>query len=81
MSPAEIETPRALEVWLHEAGAHLSSASTARMREEIVEHYDAAYEDARSQGVGNEEAERRALTALGEAKHVNRRYREVMLTC
>jgi hypothetical protein len=69
-----------LEAWVQEAAAHLSAASAARMRQEITEHFQAAYEEAESEGLDPDAAQRRALAALGDARNVNRRYREVTLT-
>ncbi len=68
------------ETWLGQATRHLSRDSAAQVRSEIREHYDAARENAVERGVGDDEADRLALEALGDAKAANRQYRKVMLT-
>jgi hypothetical protein len=67
-----------LEIWLKQATRHLSKDSAARVRREIVEHFEAARDAAMSAGVGD--AERLAVSALGDARIANRQYRQVLLT-
>jgi hypothetical protein len=61
-----------LEIWLKQATRQLSKDSAARVRTEILEHYDAAMS-----GGATSEA---ALNALGDARVANRQYRQVLLT-
>jgi hypothetical protein len=69
-----------LYTWLQQATRHLSKDSAAQVRTEIQEHYELARENAISSGASNEEADRLALTALGDAKTANCQYRKVLLT-
>ena len=69
-----------LEIWLQQATRHLSANSTARVRTEILEHYEAAREAAMSAGSSADAADRLAVAALGDAKIANRQYRRVLLT-
>ena len=58
-----------LEQWLTDATRGLSVESTARVREEIQQHYESA-----------SEAGTDALAALGNPRTANRAYRKVLLT-
>src|SRR5450432_2016173 len=69
-----------LDSWLKQATRHLSIDSAARVRTEIQEHYESALEAAMSGGASAEEADRLAVTALGDAKDANCKYRNVLLT-
>ncbi len=69
-----------LETWLKQATRHLSENSVAQVRTEIQEHYESARETAVSGGSTADEADRLAVTALGDAKTANRQYRNVLLT-
>lgn len=71
----------ALDSWLKEATRRLSLDSAAQVRAEIQEHFASAREAAISNGATREEADRTALTALGDAKTANWQYRHVLLTC
>jgi hypothetical protein len=74
------ENRTALETWLKQATCRLSSASAARVRTEIQEHYESARESAISSGTSAVEADRLAIGSLGDAKTANRQYRKVLLT-
>jgi hypothetical protein len=69
-----------LETWLKQATRHLSRDSAGQVRTEIQEHYESALEAAMSGGSTSDEANRLAVTALGNAKAANRQYRNVLLT-
>jgi VIT1/CCC1 family predicted Fe2+/Mn2+ transporter len=69
-----------LDRWLEQATRHLSQESAAQVRAEIREHFESAREAAISDGAAEDEADRRALTALGDPKAANRQYRKVRLT-
>ncbi len=69
-----------LDIWLREATRHLSQDSAAKVRSEITGHYESAWEAAMAEGATSDEAGRRALEALGDAKIANRQYRRVLLT-
>jgi hypothetical protein len=69
-----------LEQWLDVATHGLCDSAAARVRAEIGEHYLSAIESASREGVDPLDAERRALSALGEAKSANRQYRRVLVT-
>jgi hypothetical protein len=69
-----------LELWLKQATRCLAKDSAARVRTEILEHYEAALEAAIGDGATHEAAERMAVTALGDARTANREYRRVLLT-
>lgn len=69
-----------LETWLAQATRRLSRDSAARVRTEIQEHYESAREQALSTGASADEADRLAVTALGDAKTANCQYRKVLLT-
>ncbi len=71
----------ALDTWLRQATQRLSRVSAARVRSEIQEHYESVREDSMKEGGATaEEADRLAMTALGDAKAVNCQYRSVLLT-
>jgi len=69
-----------LDRWLLQATRHLSRDSTARVRTEIQEHYEAGRDAAICGGASEDEAEQLALTSLGDAKTANCQYRQVLLT-
>jgi hypothetical protein len=70
----------ALDRWLQEATRQLSHDSAAQVRREIQEHYESAREIAVNSGLTAEEADRSAVSALGEARTANCQYRHVLLT-
>ncbi len=49
------------------------------MRTEIEEHYEAAREEVLAGGTTAEEADRAAVTSLGDAKTANRQYRKILV--
>jgi hypothetical protein len=69
-----------LDVWLNEAVRHLSKDSASQVRSEIREHYGAELETALSDGADPEQAETRALQALGDPRDANCQYRKVLLS-
>jgi hypothetical protein len=70
----------ALDSWLKQATRRLSTDSATQVRTEIQEHYESQREAAMSSGATAEEADRLAVTALGDAKAANCQYRNVLLT-
>jgi hypothetical protein len=69
-----------LDTWLRQATRQLSSKSAAQVRSEIQAHYESARDSAMNDGATADEADRLALTALGDAKAANCEYRRVLLT-
>lgn len=69
-----------LNDWLQRATRHLAKESAAQVRAEIREHYESAREAAIAGGASSEDAEREALSALGDARMANCQYRRVLLT-
>ena len=69
-----------LDCWLQQATRSLSKDSTAQVRTEIQEHYQSAREAANIAGASQDEANRMALIALGDARIANTQYRRVLLT-
>jgi hypothetical protein len=69
-----------LDSWLSEATRYLAADSIAQVRREIREHYESAREAALAGGAPGDEADRFALSALGDAKTANCQYRQVLLT-
>lgn len=69
-----------LEMWLKRATRHLSTDSAAQVCTEIEEHFAASREAAMHAGANEEDAERAALAALGDAGAANQQYRLVLLT-
>ena len=69
-----------LNNWLRQATRSLSKDSAAKVRAEILQHYEESRENALHSGSTGEQAERLALQALGDAKTVNCHYRHVLLT-
>jgi len=69
-----------LDSWLKQATRRLSKDSVVQVRTEIQEHYESAREAAMSGGAAADEAERLALSALGDARAANCQYRNVLLT-
>src|SRR5579864_8319640 len=65
-----------LESWLTDATRGLSKDSAAQVRTEIGEHYESSLRH----DVTPDEADRIAVSALGDAKIANRQYRKVLLT-
>jgi hypothetical protein len=70
----------ALQNWLDRATRQLSPQSAARVRSEILDHFENAREAALASGADALAAEQAALAALGEAEAANAAYRQVMLT-
>jgi hypothetical protein len=70
----------ALDLWLSRATRHLSGDAAAQVRREIGEHYASARAAAALTAATAEEADRIAVTALGDPKLANCQYREVLLT-
>ncbi len=69
-----------LDQWLRQATRGLSKDSSAQVGTEIREHYEAAREAAMMAGAPSAEAERAALSALGDAGIANIEYQRVLLT-
>jgi hypothetical protein len=69
-----------LDYWLNEATRGLSKDSAAQVRSEIQEHYESAREASLSNGASVDEADRFAVTSLGDAEDANRQYLKVLLT-
>ena len=69
-----------LESWLERATFWLAPASAEKVREEIREHYESAFEAERERGVSRYNAERAAVKTLGSPAVANRQYRKVLLT-
>ncbi len=69
-----------IEIWLKQATRCLSRDSAAQVRAEIQQHYESARETALNGGATGEEADRLAMSALGDARTANRQYRKVLLT-
>jgi hypothetical protein len=69
-----------LETWLVRATRQLSRDAGAQVRSEIQEHYELTREALISRGVSTDDADRLAVTALGDAKAANCQYRKVLLT-
>jgi hypothetical protein len=70
----------ALDTWLAQATRQLSAASAAQVRTEIEEHYESAREDAIRAGASDDEADRSAVSALGDPRAANCQYREILIT-
>ena len=75
-----MQSEATLETWLMRATCHLSATSAAQVRSEIQEHYESARDEALGGGATPEEADRRALASLGDARTAGRQYRKVLLT-
>src|ERR1700678_3854904 len=75
---ARFETP--LDSWIGRATCDLSLDSAARVRAEIVEHFESERETAIVAGTNAADADRAALAALGDARAANCQYRKVLLT-
>jgi hypothetical protein len=69
-----------LEIWLEQATRRLSKDSSLQVRREIQEHFESAREAAINCGATEDEADRSALFALGNAREANCQYRSVLLT-
>ena len=69
-----------LDSWLRQATRHLAKDSVAQVRKEIQAHYESARDAAVAAGATEDEADRLAVNALGEATTVNCQYRQVLLT-
>jgi hypothetical protein len=70
----------ALDTWLARATRQLSADSVAQVRTEIEQHYESAREDAIRTGATADEADRSAVSALGDSRAANRQYREALIT-
>lgn len=73
-------SPDTIESWLDTATCGLAKDGAARVREEMVAHYESARDEALADGAPAEEADRVALAALGSAKAAKRANREVHVT-
>lgn len=80
MTVLNMHNSPALENWLTKATCGLAAASADRVRSEIRDHYESAFETAISSGASADDADRAAVAALGDAKTANRQYRRVLLT-
>ena len=69
-----------LELWLNQATRRLCRDSAAKVRSEILAHYESSREDAVAKGASLDDAARLALAALGDSRAANRQYRKVLLT-
>jgi hypothetical protein len=69
-----------LEEWLRVATRGLCADAVTRVRAEIADPDQSALESAAAAGVDAEEAERRAVAELGDARTAGRQYRRVLLT-
>ena len=69
-----------LDQWLQQATRGLSQESAAQVRAEIQEHYESARDAAIENGAAPIEADRMALSALGDPGTANTQYRRVLLT-
>jgi hypothetical protein len=69
-----------LDRWLKLATRRLAKSSAAQVRTEIQDHYDLAREAANAGGATDDEADKLALNALGDAQTANCQYRNVLLT-
>jgi len=69
-----------LESWLERATFWLAPASAEKVREEIREHFESAFEAERERGVSRYSAEQTAVKSLGSPAAANRQYRKVLLT-
>lgn len=70
----------ALDTWLVRATRQLSADSAAQVRAEIEQHYESAREDAVRNGATVDEADRSAVSALGDPRAANSQYREALIT-
>ena len=70
----------ALETWLQAATQCLSADSADQVRKEIREHYESARDAAIDGGATPEDADRSAVSSLGNPGTANRQYRRVLLT-
>src|SRR5271165_5355508 len=80
MRTFNMESGATLETWLRRATRQLSATSAAQVRSEIQEHYESARDEALGGGAAPNEADRRALASLGDARTAGRHYRKVLLT-
>jgi hypothetical protein len=69
-----------LDNWLRQPTRNLARGSVAQVRTEIREHYESARDAAIADGATTEDAESRAVRALGDAKAANCQYCRVLLT-
>lgn len=72
--------PRTFDAWFDDATRGLCDFAKTWVREEYEDHFAAAYEDLRAEGLGEDEAEEAAVETLGNAGHVRRQLRKVYLT-
>jgi hypothetical protein len=80
MSTLNMQSKTILEAWLRRATCGLSIGSSAQVRSEIEDHYEAAREEALGHGATPEEADHIAVASLGDARVAGRQYRQVLLT-
>ncbi len=80
MTPNVTPNMTTLDTWLARATRQLSADSAAQVRTEIAQHYESAREDIIAEGATPAEADRAAVTALGDPKSANSQYRDVLLT-
>jgi hypothetical protein len=68
------------DAWMDDATRGLCDFAKGQVREEYEDHFAAAYEDLRAEGLGDKEAEEEAVETLGDAREVRRQLREVYFT-
>lgn len=68
------------DAWLADATRGLCDFAKGQVREEYEDHFAAAYEDLRAEGLGEKEAERVAVESLGDARATRKKLRRVYLT-
>lgn len=72
--------PEELLAWMERATRGLAAESSEKVQTEILEHYELTREEQLARGVQPAEADRIALSRLGDARAANRAYRKVLLT-
>lgn len=76
---AEASSPL-FDAWLAKATRGLCDFAKGQVREEYEDHFAAAYEELRAEGLGEEEAEAAAVQSLGDGGKIRRKLKRIFLT-
>ncbi len=72
--------PQTFDAWLDQATRGLCDFAKTQVREEYEDHFTAAYEQLRAEGMDETQAAETAVQSLGRTRHVRRQLKKVYLT-
>lgn len=72
--------PQTFDAWFDDATRGFCDFAKGQVREEYEDHFTAAYEDLRAEGLDEQEAQESAVQSLGTARKIRRQLIKVYLT-